>query len=107
MSLPSQYLYLHTYGSQNQTDPSRASSNSLRLSMRGAAGQGGGSGAGRGSAELERLLNRIAPDKEVMIAISNYNLIRTGMLPTWLEASYPYLLVISTRLRLRPCGAVD
>ena len=35
--------------------------------------------------ELEGLLQRIAPDREVMIAISNYNLILQGMLTTWLE----------------------
>lgn len=35
--------------------------------------------------ELEGILQRIAPDREVMIAISNYNLILEGMLTTWLE----------------------
>lgn len=35
--------------------------------------------------ELEGILQRIAPDREVMIAISNYNLILQGMLTTWLE----------------------
>jgi len=35
--------------------------------------------------ELESILQRIAPEREVMIAISNYNLIREGMLTTWLE----------------------
>lgn len=35
--------------------------------------------------ELEGILQRIAPDREVMIAISNYNLIMEGMLTTWLE----------------------
>ena len=35
--------------------------------------------------ELERILQQIAPEREVMIAISNYNLILEGMLTTWLE----------------------
>ncbi len=35
--------------------------------------------------ELESILQRVAPQREVMIAISNYNLIREGMLTTWLE----------------------
>lgn len=35
--------------------------------------------------ELESILQRIAPEREVMIAISNYNLILEGMLTTWLE----------------------
>lgn len=35
--------------------------------------------------ELEGILQRIAPDREVMIAISNYNLILQGMLTTWLQ----------------------
>lgn len=39
--------------------------------------------------ELEGILQRIAPDREVMIAISNYNLIREGMLTTWLEVCNP------------------
>lgn len=35
--------------------------------------------------ELEALLQRIAPDKEVMIGISNYNLVDAGEMPAFLE----------------------
>ena len=35
--------------------------------------------------ELEQILQRVAPQREVLIAISNYNLIQQGMLTTWLE----------------------
>lgn len=37
------------------------------------------------SSELERLLQRIAPDKEVMIGISNYRLVEGGELVSFLE----------------------
>lgn len=40
--------------------------------------------------ELERLLQRIAPDKEVMIGISNYRLVEGGELVSFLEV--PFLL---------------
>jgi hypothetical protein len=35
--------------------------------------------------ELPALLETIAPDKEVMIAVSDYNLVREGMLTTWID----------------------
>ena len=35
--------------------------------------------------ELESILQQVAPQREVMIAISSYNLIIEGMLTTWLE----------------------
>ena len=35
--------------------------------------------------ELEEILQRIAPDKEVMIGISNYNLIPAGELVSFLD----------------------
>ena len=38
--------------------------------------------------ELESILQRVAPQREVMIAISNYNLIIEGMLTTWLEVTH-------------------
>ena len=38
--------------------------------------------------DLEGILQRIAPNHEVMIAISNYNLIREGMLTSWLEVTH-------------------
>ena len=37
------------------------------------------------ASELEQILQRVAPQREVLIAISNYNLIQQGMLTTWLE----------------------
>lgn len=39
------------------------------------------------ASELEQILQQVAPQREVMIAISNYNLIQEGMLTTWLEVS--------------------
>jgi hypothetical protein len=37
--------------------------------------------------ELEEILQRVAPDKEVMIGISNYNLIPAGELVSFLDVS--------------------
>jgi len=37
------------------------------------------------SSPLEELLMRVAPQKEVMIGISNYNLVNTGQLVSFLE----------------------
>lgn len=39
------------------------------------------------ASELEQILQQVAPQREVMIAISNYNLIAEGMLTTWLEVN--------------------
>ena len=35
--------------------------------------------------QLESILQKVAPQREIMIAISSYNLIVEGMLTTWLE----------------------
>ena len=45
--------------------------------------------------ELEGILQRIAPEREVMIAISNYNLVLEGMLTTWLEVNDLVELVLT------------
>lgn len=37
--------------------------------------------------QLEEILQRVAPDKEVMIGISNYNLIPAGELVSFLDVS--------------------
>lgn len=39
------------------------------------------------SSELGKILAKVAPSGEVMIAISNMNLIRAGTLPIWLDVS--------------------
>ncbi|KAL0037045.1 hypothetical protein WJX77_010367 [Trebouxia sp. C0004] len=55
--------------------------------------------------ELESILQRVAPEREVMIAISNYKLIREGMLTTWLEmltkAEVPNYVVVAIDTQLR------
>lgn len=54
---------------------------------------------------LEEALMSVAPDKEVMIAISNYNLILGGQLTTWLEtvkqAQVTNYLVVAIDQKLR------
>lgn len=50
------------------------------------------------ASELEKILQQVAPEREVMIAISNYNLIQQGMLTTWLEVSKSVFLHIYTAL---------
>lgn len=57
------------------------------------------------SQELQSLLETIAPTNEVMIAISDYNLVREGMLTTWIKVrscvDFYALLLMSPRPRLR------
>lgn len=38
--------------------------------------------------DLLQLLLRVAPSKEVLIAISDFNLVREGMLNTWIQVWY-------------------
>ena len=56
--------------------------------------------------ELESILQQVAPQREVMIAISNYNLIIEGMLTTWLEVIHvagQNVSLVSTKLPADLC----
>ena len=50
--------------------------------------------------ELEEILQRIAPDKEVMIGISNYNLIPAGELVSFLDVRR---VLLPDSLLCHPC----
>eukprot|EP00887_Chlorella_sp_A99_P004607 scaffold4.g4607.t1 len=104
----SEKLYLLTQESDMPAEAlaaARSVARSRKLELRlgaGAAAEGAGAAAAVGAAaaaggavlrssggeprsELERVLREVAPQGEVMIAISNYNLIREGSLRMWLQ----------------------
>mmetsp|Transcript_20288 Transcript_20288/g.61122 ORF Transcript_20288/g.61122 Transcript_20288/m.61122 type:complete len:374 (+) Transcript_20288:581-1702(+) len=60
---------------------------------------------GKPRSELEGILQRIAPDKEVMIGISNYNLVAGGELVSFLDAlskiTIPNFLIVAIDTQLR------
>ncbi|KAK9824345.1 hypothetical protein WJX72_009577 [[Myrmecia] bisecta] len=97
--LTSQTMYLRVQRAHYQ--PPRGQSG---IGMGTSAAAATGEQSGKPVSELEALLTQIAPDKEVMIAISNYNLILGGQLNTWLEtvqqAKVPNYLVVAIDAQL-------
>jgi len=60
-------------------------SNPVASARSAAPGRTGGLQSAHSKSDLLHLLQTVAPSKEVMIAISDYNLVREGMLNTWIS----------------------